>query len=88
MQQNVGLVPAREPFDGRAINADALGKRTLNFCGSNRDRFECSDDIGEPEPHKFDAALLDGAQYEVTLLIHEFLFCHDGTSLFLARLSG
>ncbi len=71
LQQHVRLVHPGQALDYRTVDSDALSECTLNLCRRDRHRLQSSNDIREPQPHKFDTALLNGAQYEVTLLVHQ-----------------
>src|SRR5690606_4409491 len=46
------------------------GERPLHLGRRDRHRLERSDHIREPEAHELHAALFDGAQHEVSLLVH------------------
>ncbi len=68
--EQVGFVRPRQALDRRAVESEALGERALDLGRRDRHRLQGADDVGEPEPDELDAALLDRAQNEVTLLVH------------------
>ncbi len=70
MREHVRLVGAGQALDRRAVESESLGERALDLGRGDRDRLQGADDIREPEPDEFDAALLDGAENEVALLVH------------------
>jgi len=70
LREHIGLVGARESLDGRAVETDALAEGALHLGGGECDRLQGPDDVGEPEPHKLHAPLFNGAENEVTLLVH------------------
>ena len=70
LQEHVGFVDAGEAFDGGAVEAQALVEGALDLGGRERDGFEGSDYVGEPEADKADVAFFDGAQYEFLLAVH------------------
>ena len=45
-------------------------QQLLHLGGGECDRLQGPDDVGEPEPHKLHAPLFNGAENEVTLLVH------------------
>ena len=69
-QDHVGLVDPGEPLDGRAVEADAVGERALEFGGRHRDRLQRAQHVGEPQPDKPDVTLLERAEHEFFLPIH------------------
>src|SRR5690606_15645250 len=70
LREQVGLDAAREALDRRAVEADPLGEGALDLGRGDRHRLQGADDIGEPQAHELDAALLDRAEDEVPLLVH------------------
>ena len=60
-----------KPFDRRAVEADALLERALEFGGRDRYRLEVSEHVGEPQPDESDVAFLQRAQHEFLLPIHD-----------------
>jgi hypothetical protein len=70
VREHVGLVRAREPLDRGAVESDALVERTLDLGRGERHRLQGAHHIREPQADELDAALLDRAEYEVSLLVH------------------
>ena len=68
--EQVRLVRAGQTLDRRAVETEPLGEGALDLGRGDRHRLERADDVGEPEADELDAALLDRAQNEVTLLVH------------------
>ncbi len=67
---HVGFRDPRETLDGRAVEADALLERTLEFGGCDGHRLEVTEDVGEPQPDEADVAFFQRAQDEFLLPIH------------------
>ena len=59
MHEHIGILQARKPVDGRAIEADAFFKRDFNIGGRNGDVFQIAENIGEPQSQKANVALFD-----------------------------
>ena len=66
---HVAFVFARKTFDGAAVEGDAFFESTLEFVGDDGHAFERAEDVGEPEAHELDLALLSGAQHEFDVLV-------------------
>ena len=78
MREHVGLVRAGESLDRRPVETESFGECALHLGRRDRDRFEGSDHVGEPESDELDAPLFDGAKNEVALLVHGLLFSPTG----------
>ena len=70
MQQDIRLVDAGESFDRRAVNAESLGKCSLNLCRGQSDVLESPRDVRKPQPNELHASFLDGAEDKLLLLFH------------------
>ena len=76
LDEHVGLIDAGEALDGRAVEADPLGERTLKLGGRNRHRLQRPDDVGEPQPDEPDVALFNRAQDKLLLTVHVTILPH------------
>ena len=68
--EHVGFGDAAEALDGRAVETDALGESALEFRRRDRDRFQDSQHVSEPQSHESDVALFDRAQHVLCLPVH------------------
>src|SRR5690606_7796825 len=59
---------------GGAVEADALGERSLQFGGGDRHRLEEPEYVGEPQPDEPDVAFLEGTQNEFLLAVQGISF--------------
>ncbi len=74
--EHVRLEDPRETLDGRAVEPDPLGERPLELRGRDRHRLERAEDVGEPQPHEADVALLDRPEHELLLAVHVPILPH------------
>ncbi len=74
-RDGVGFEDAREALDGGAVEADALLEGALEFGGSDRDRLEEAEHVGEPQPDESDVPFLQRAQHEFLLAVHDASVC-------------
>ncbi|ESQ03394.1 putative NAD/FAD-dependent oxidoreductase [Streptomyces sp. PVA_94-07] len=70
---HVGLVDAGEALDGGAVEADALVERLLQLGRGHGNRLEEAEDVGEPQAHEPDVALLQRTKHELLLLVHSYI---------------
>ena len=70
VSQDIGLVGAGQALDGRAVESDALVEGALDLGRGESHRLQGAHHIREPQAYELDAALLDRAENEVTLLVH------------------
>jgi len=80
--EHVALLHPAEAVDGRAVELHALVEGVLELGGTDRERLQLTEDIGEPEADEAHAAFFDGSQDVVGLGLHG---CHDGTRQHLCR---
>ena len=64
-RHHVGFLDAAEPLDRGAVEPHALGERTLELLGRDRERLQEPEHVGEPQPDEPDPPLLDRAQNEL-----------------------
>ena len=69
---HVGLMHAGEALDGRAVEADAVGERALEFRRGDRDGLERAEHVSEPEPDEANVPLFKRAQHEFFLPVHGY----------------
>ncbi len=69
-REHVALAGPGEALDRRAVEADALVERAVELGRGDRHRLQRAEDVGEPEPDEADLALLERAQYEFLLAVH------------------
>ncbi len=67
---HVRLRHAGEAFDRRAVEADPLRERALQFRRCHGHRLQPAKDVREPQSDEPDVALLDGAEHVLGLLVH------------------
>ena len=68
--EHVALLHPGEAVDRRAVERHALLEGVLQLGGADREALQLAEDVGEPQPHEADAALLDRAQDVVLLPFH------------------
>jgi hypothetical protein len=68
--EHVCLVDAREAFDRRAVEPDALFEGVLQLRRRHRHGFQVSEHVGEPEAHEPDVTLFQRPEDEFLLLLH------------------
>ena len=69
--QHVRLGDPGEALDRGAVEADALVEGAFELGRRHRHRLEEAEHVGEPEPDEADVALLEGAEHELLLLVHD-----------------
>ena len=69
-QEHVGLEDAGQALHGAAVKADSLLEGALDLRGGYGHGLQLPDDVGEPQAHEADVALLDGAEHVLLLLVH------------------
>ena len=72
--EHVALLHPGEALDRRAVEADPLGERALELGRRDGDGLQRPEDVGEPQPHEADVALLQRAEDELLLLVHRPIF--------------
>ena len=60
-----------KPFDRRAVEADALLERPLEFRRRDGYRLEVSEHVCEPQPDESDVPFFQRAQHEFLLAVHD-----------------
>ena len=68
--EHVGLLDAAEALDGRAVEGHALLEGVLELGRGDGEALELAEHVGEPEPDEAHAALLDGPEDVVELVLH------------------
>jgi hypothetical protein len=56
--QHVRLLDGVEPGDARPVERHPLGERVLELVAADAERLELPEDVGEPEAHEADIALV------------------------------
>ena len=79
MREQIGLERAGQALDGRSVEPETLGERAFHLGGGDRHGLQGADHVGEPQTYELDAAFLDGAKHEVTLLVHLLPFALLGS---------
>src|SRR5439155_2064317 len=80
LQERVALLHAREPVDGRTVEAHALGEGVLELGRRDGHRLGHAEDVGEPEEDEPHPSLLDRPQHIVLLALHPPIFAGDSRS--------
>ena len=70
LEQHVRLLDTAVALDRRPVEGHALLEGDLELGGGDLEALQEPEDVGEPQPHEADAALLDGAQHVVELVLH------------------
>ena len=68
---HVRLVNPGKALDRGAVETDPVGERAFQFGGGHRYRLQRAEHVGEPEPDEPDVPLLQRAQYEFFLPVHD-----------------
>ena len=77
LDQHVGFNDASKALDRGAIETNTFSEGTFKFGGSNRNRLEHAEHIGEPQPNESNISLFDRAQHKLCLLIHGYILTQN-----------
>src|SRR5918994_6915251 len=69
-REHVRFLNAGEAFNRGTIESYAFIEGRLEFFGGDREGLEEAENVGEPQPHEANAALLNRAQHVILLSFH------------------